>query len=83
MPIVLLVVALLVVVRTSLFMEEGSLSLAIEILFSKRDESKPQIALVLEMSSTIEKAAELDLSNELIVLTILGVGTRDTIIVLL
>ena len=60
-------------------MEEGNLSLAIEVLFSKRDESKPQIALVLEMSST----AELDLSNELIVLTILGVRTRDTIIVLL
>lgn len=75
----MLVVSLLVVVRTSLFMEEGNLSLAIEVLFSKRDESKPQIALVLEMSST----AELDLSNELIVLTILGVRTRDTIIVLL
>ena len=60
-------------------MEEGNLSLAIEVLFSKRDESKPQIALVLEMSSI----AELDLSNELIVLTILGVRTRDTIIVLL
>ena len=75
----MLVVSLLVVVRTSLFMEEGNLSLAIEVLFSERDESKPQIALVLEMSST----AELDLSNELIVLTILGVRTRDTIIVLL
>lgn len=62
-------------------MEEGNLSLAIEVLFSKRDESKPQIALVWETSSTIEKAAELDLSNELIVLTILGVRTRDTIIV--
>ena len=60
-------------------MEEGNLSLAIEVLFSKKDESKPQIALVLEMSST----AELNLSNELIVLTILGVRTRDTIIVLL
>ena len=75
----MLVVSLLVVVKTSLFTEEGNLSLAIEVLFSKRDESKPQIALVLEMSST----AELDLSNELIVLTILGVRTRDTIIVLL
>ena len=75
----MLVVSLIVVVKTSLFMEEGNLSLAIEVLFSKRDESKPQIALVLEMSSIVE----LDLSNELIVLTILGVRTRDTIIVLL
>ena len=79
----MLVVSRLVVVKTSLSMEEGNLSLAIEVLFSKRDESQPQIALVLEMSSTIEKAAELDLSNELIVLTILGARTRDTIIVLL
>lgn len=79
---ILLVVSLLVVVRISLLKEEGNLSLDIEVLFSKRDESKLQIVLVWE-TSTMEKVAELDLSNEVIVLTIPGVRNRDTIIVLL
>lgn len=79
---ILLVVSLSVVVRISLLKEEGNLSLDIEVLFSKRDESKLQIVLVWE-TSTMEKVAELDLSNEVIVLTIPGVRNRDTIIVLL